>query len=77
MSRAHPVLIATSLAALAGALVLVISPVAATLGFVPVPSGLTLTIVAIIVAYLVSAEVAKYVADRRVGGAEKSVPRRV
>ncbi len=30
MSRAHPVLIATSLAALAGALVLVVSPVAAT-----------------------------------------------
>jgi Mg2+-importing ATPase len=77
MSRAHPVLIATSLAALAGALVLVVSPVAVTLGFVPVPSGLTLTIVAIIAAYLASAEVAKYVADRRVGGAEKSVPRRV
>jgi hypothetical protein len=71
--RRRPPPVAASLAALAGALVPVVSPVATTLGFLPVPSGLTLMIVAIIVAYLASAEVAKYIADRRVGGAEKSL----
>ena len=77
MSRPHPVLIATSLAALAGGLILVVSPVAATLGFVPVSSELTLTIAVIVLAYLACAEVAKHVADRPVAwGADKSVRRR-
>src|SRR6516164_3417857 len=70
MSRPHQVLITTSLAALAGALLLVVSPIAATLGFVPVSSGLTLTIVVIVLAYLACAEVAKNLADRSLGKGE-------
>jgi P-type Mg2+ transporter len=77
MSHPHPVLITTSLAALAGGLILVVSPAAATLGFVPVSSELTLTIAVIVLAYLACAEVAKHVADRPVAwGADKSVRRR-
>ena len=70
ISRPHQVLITTSLAALAGALLLVVSPIAATLGFVPVSSGLTLTIVVIVLAYLACAEVAKNLADRSLGKGE-------
>jgi Mg2+-importing ATPase len=66
MSRPHPVLIATSLCALAAALVLVVSPIATIFGFVPVPTGLTLTILVIVLAYLACAEIAKGVADRAV-----------
>ena len=66
MSRPHPVLIASSLAALAGALILVVSPIAAVLGFVPVSSGLAITIAVIVLAYLACAEIAKHVADRPV-----------
>jgi Mg2+-importing ATPase len=71
MSRPHPALIVTSLTALAGALILVVSPAAATLGFVPVSSGLTLTIAIIVLAYLACAEVAKHVADRPISGVGK------
>ena len=70
MSRPHPLLITTSLAALGGALLLVVSPIAATLGFVPVSSGLTLTIVGIVLAYLACAEVAKNLAYRSLGKGE-------
>jgi Mg2+-importing ATPase len=63
-SRPHPVLITTSLAALAGAPVLVLSPIAASLGFVPVPGALAATIVVIILAYLACAEFAKRWVDR-------------
>jgi P-type Mg2+ transporter len=63
-SRPHPALIATSLTALAGALILVVSPAAATLGFVSVSGTVTLTIAVIVAAYLACAEVAKRVADR-------------
>jgi P-type Mg2+ transporter len=63
-SRPHPALIATSLAALAGALILVVSPAAATLGFVSVSSSLMLVIAIIVLVYLACAEIAKRVADR-------------
>ena len=75
ISRPHPVLIATSLVALAGAIILVISPIAATLGFVPVSSGLAGTIAAVALAYLACAEIAKHVADRPVD-VDKSAYRR-
>jgi Mg2+-importing ATPase len=63
-SRAHPVLVATSLIALAAAPVLVLSPVAGALGFVPLPGALAVAIVAIVLAYLACAEVAKRWGDR-------------
>jgi Mg2+-importing ATPase len=65
ISRPHPLLIATSLVALAGAMILVISPIAAILGFVPVSSGLAGTIAVVALAYLACAEIAKHVADRK------------
>jgi Mg2+-importing ATPase len=63
-SRPHPVLLATSLAALAAAVILVLSPAAAALGFVPVPGGLAVTVAAIVLAYLACAEGAKRWVDR-------------
>jgi Mg2+-importing ATPase len=63
-SRPHPVLLATSLTALAAAPVLVLSPIAGVLGFVAMPSGLAVAIAAIVLAYLACAEVAKRWADR-------------
>jgi P-type Mg2+ transporter len=66
-SLPHPVLIATSLAALAAAPILVLSPTATALGFVSVPSRLAVTIVVIVLAYLVCAELAKHWGDRRRG----------
>jgi Mg2+-importing ATPase len=71
-SRPHPVLIATSLAALAAAPILVLSPAASALGFVSVPSGLIITIVVIVLAYLACAEVAKRWADRATGVSRKN-----
>jgi len=68
-SRPHPALIATSLTALAGALILVVSPAAATLGFVSVSSSLMLVIAVIVLAYLACAEIAKRVADRPLASA--------
>ncbi len=62
--RPHPALIASSLAALAAAPFLVLSPVAASLGFVPVPHGLAVTIAVIVLAYLACAELAKRRANR-------------
>ena len=64
MSRPHPALIASSLVALGAALILVVSPLAASLGFVPMPGTLAITIVVIVATYLVSAEIAKHAADR-------------
>jgi P-type Mg2+ transporter len=66
-SRPHPVLIATSLAALAAAPILVLSPTATALGFVSVPSRLAVTIVVIVLAYLACAELAKRWVDRATG----------
>jgi Mg2+-importing ATPase len=57
-------LLATSLAALAAAPILVLSPAAAILGFVPVPGGLAVTIAVIVLAYLACAELAKRQVDR-------------
>lgn len=64
MSRPHPALIASSLVALGAALILVVSPLAASLGFVPMPGTLAITIVVIVATYLVCAEIAKRAADR-------------
>jgi len=66
-SLPHPVLIATSLAALAAAPILVLSPTATALGFVSVPSRLAVTIVVIVLAYLACAELAKHWGDRATG----------
>jgi P-type Mg2+ transporter len=64
MSRPHPALIASSLVALGAALILVVLPLAASLGFVPMPGTLAITIVVIVATYLVCAEIAKHAADR-------------
>jgi len=63
-TRPHPVLIASSLTALAAAPLLVVSPLAASLGFVPVPGALIATIVVIIMVYLACAELAKRLVGR-------------
>ena len=64
LSRPDPVLVATSLTALAAAPILVFSPIADKLGFVAVPGALIATIAVIVVAYLAAAEIAKRAADR-------------
>jgi P-type Mg2+ transporter len=64
LSRPDPVLVATSLTALAAAPILVFSPIANKLGFVAVPGGLIVTIAVIVFAYLAAAEIAKRAADR-------------
>jgi hypothetical protein len=53
----------SSLTALAAAPLLVFSPAAARLGFVPTPMEIVATIVAIVVAYLGCAEFAKRIAS--------------
>jgi hypothetical protein len=58
-SRPHPVLIATSLSALAAAPLLVFSPTAAAFDCVSVPIQLAVTIVVVVLAYLACAELAK------------------
>jgi len=58
-SRAHPVLAASSLIALASAIAFVLSPLGAKLDFVPMPSILLLAICVIAGAYLVLVEIAK------------------
>jgi len=63
-TRPHPVLIASSLTALAAAPLLAVSPLAASLGFVPVPGALIATIVVIIMVYLACAELAKRLVGR-------------
>jgi len=68
ISRADPVLVATSLTALTAAPILVFSPIADKLGFVPVPGALIVTIAVIVLAYLAIAEIAKRVADRPPAG---------
>lgn len=58
----HPVLVATSLAALAAALFLALGPFAAVLGFAPLPGGLLLAMAGLVAAYLALAEGLKRVA---------------
>jgi len=60
----HPVLVATSLGALAAALALALGPFAEVLGFTPLPGALLAAIAALVLAYLVAAEVLKRVAVR-------------
>jgi P-type Mg2+ transporter len=64
VSRPHPMLAITSLTALAAAPILVVSPVAAKLGFVSVPAEIVATIISIVLAYLACAEIAKHIALR-------------
>ena len=61
-SRAHPVLAASSLLALAAAIVVVLSPIGSALGFVPLPAMLLVAICGIAMTYLVLVEVAKRIA---------------
>jgi Mg2+-importing ATPase len=58
-SRPHWILAATSLGALAGTVILVLSPLRQLFGFVAVSATLGLAIVAVVIGYLASAEVAK------------------
>jgi Mg2+-importing ATPase len=58
-SCAHPVLAATSLGALAGALILALSPLGALFRFVAVPAPMLATLIAIVVVYLAAAEFVK------------------
>jgi Mg2+-importing ATPase len=61
-SRAHPVLVATSLGALALALLLVLTPLGGLVGFVALPPVILLAIAGVSLAYLACAEVLKHVA---------------
>lgn len=58
-SRPSPVLAASSLGALAVALLISLTPIGHALGFAPLPSNILIAIAAITVAYLAVAEVAK------------------
>jgi Mg2+-importing ATPase len=68
-SRPHRVLVATSMAALAGALLLALSPAGAVFGFVPLPAPLLLTVAGIVVLYLAAAEALKRFAMREAAAA--------
>ncbi|WP_375293345.1 hypothetical protein [Siccirubricoccus sp. G192] len=63
----HPVLVATSLGALALALGLALGPLGPALGFAPLPAALLGAIGALVLAYLVLAESLKGVALRAEG----------
>jgi len=76
VSRAHPALVASSLGALAVALAIVLSSVGATFGFAPIPTPILATIGAIVVAYLVCAEVAKRWCERPVHPSQADRPGR-
>ncbi|MDB5377561.1 MAG: mgtA, partial [Rubritepida sp.] len=60
----HPALIATSLSALAVALALALGPLASMLGFAPLQGALLAVIAALVVGYLVAAELLKRLATR-------------
>ena len=60
----HPVLIATSLGAIAVAIVLAAGPFKSLFGFVALPANLAISVVAITLAYLTVAEVAKRIVLR-------------
>ena len=66
MSRAHPVLAFTSLAALGAALILALTPLGDVLGFVPLTFGVSAGVLGLVVVYLASAEfVKRYAAGQR------------
>jgi Mg2+-importing ATPase len=67
-SWAHPALVATSLGALAGAILLAVSAVGAVFGFTALPWPIIFAIVGLVLAYLVAAELLKRYA---VGEAER------
>jgi len=64
-SRAHPVLIATSLAVVALAAVIPFTPAGAYFGFVPPPAGFYAILALMVVAYLLIVELAKRYFYRR------------
>ena len=64
-SRAHPALIASSLAALAAAFAIILSPLGRPFGFTGVPLALFAAVAVLVVLYLAAAEVAKRFAVRR------------
>ncbi len=66
-SRPHPVLVATSLGALAAALLVALSPLGAPFGFVPLPPAILAAVAGIVVAYLAAAEGLKRFAMREAG----------
>ncbi|MDQ0391059.1 magnesium-translocating P-type ATPase [Labrys monachus] len=67
-SRPHPVLVATSLGALAAALFLALSPLGAFVGFVPLPAPTLLAVIGISAAYLASAAILKRIAMPSLAG---------
>ncbi|MEO3472761.1 magnesium-translocating P-type ATPase [Roseomonas sp. CAU 1739] len=58
-SRPHPALMATSLGALAVALLLALTPIGSAFGFAPLPPSLMATMAGLVLLYLVSAEALK------------------
>ena len=64
-SRPHPFLVATSLGALAVALLLALTPLGHWFGFAPVGAPILLTIAALVVGYLAAAEALKHMALKR------------
>lgn len=62
--RPHPVLTATSLAALAAAVALALGPLGPTFGFAPLPAAILTTIAALVLGYFLLAEVSKRFALR-------------
>jgi Mg2+-importing ATPase len=63
-SRANPLLVTSSLGALAVAFAIVLMPWGAGLGFVPLPAMLLAAIAAVVIAYLAAAELFKTLAIR-------------
>jgi len=59
VSRAHPVLVGSSLIALVVALAIALTPIGAAFDFAAVPALVLVTIVGLVAAYLVAAEWAK------------------
>ncbi|CAA2137132.1 magnesium-translocating P-type ATPase [Hyphomicrobium sp. ghe19] len=62
VSRPHPVLVTTSLGALAVALMVALTPQGGIVGFVPLPASILAAITGITLLYLASAEALKHVA---------------
>ena len=60
----HPVLVATSFSALVIAIALALGPLAPVLGFAPLPGALLGVIAALLVGYLICAEMLKRIASR-------------
>ena len=64
-SRAHPALVASSLAAFAAAFAIILSPLGRPFGFTGMPLALAAALAALVAMYLAAAEIAKPFADRR------------